>query len=163
MWEMFLIKGSFNIIAMIVRSSFLKVTQEKSQGGWNPPAASTKEPLPVLWLTCVSHSSSLQWSLAKAMKSSLLKGTEQLKMTENGNKERFQQQHFPFITELPFIFLALFYFAQWDILDSVVSSLRAVLLHTMDGAVLITLCKWAHDSTLSKKWISMQDVNTSLN
>lgn len=72
-------------------------------------------------------------------------------MTENGNKKRFQQQHFPFITELPFIFLALFYFAQWDILDSVVSSLKAVLLHTMDGVVLIPLCKWARDSTLSKK------------
>lgn len=83
------IKVKFNIIAVIGRNSFLKVTQEKSQGGWNPPAARSEEPLPVLWLTCVSYSSSLQWSLAKVMESSLLIRTEQLKMTETGNKERF--------------------------------------------------------------------------
>lgn len=70
------------------------------------------------------------------MKSSLLIGTEQLKMTENGNKERFQQQHFPFIAELPFISVALFYFAQWDILDSVVSSLRTLLLRTTDSVLI---------------------------
>lgn len=106
---MFSIKGSFNVIAVIGKGSFLKVTQEKSTG-WLKCSLCQKRGAPACPVINLCYpSSNLQWSLAKAMKSSLLIRTEQLKMTENGNKERFQQQHFPFVTEVPFIFLALFF------------------------------------------------------
>lgn len=161
---MFSIKWSFNIIAGIGRGPFSRSPKRIpcNYRGWLKSShRQNQDRLPVLRLTCVNHSSNLQWSLAKAMKSSLLSGTEQLKMPQNGNKERSRQQRFPFITELPFIF---FFFFCWVgylgfcnlVFEDTTSMYNESVLYVSQCSNGLMTLPWA-------KWISMQNVNTMLN
>lgn len=161
-WEMFAVKGRFHITAGIRRDPFLKVTQENSLQLQRAVEMFLSPGLGALTVLRLTTSNS-QWSLAKAMKSSLLIRTEQLKMSHNGNKEKAQQQLSPFITELPFISLAFFFFF-WIgylefhnlVFEDTTSTYNELTLCALRCSSRLVTLPWA-------KWISMQNVNTMLN